>query len=55
MDNYEWALGTTARFGLAATDFATQARTPRPAARILAEVCRTNRLGRGMEEAAAVA
>ena len=32
MDNYEWAAGRTARFGLAQTDFATQARRPRPAA-----------------------
>ena len=32
MDNYEWSLGTAARFGLAATDFTTQRRSPRPAA-----------------------
>lgn len=32
MDNYEWAEGRTAKFGLAATDFETQERRPRPAA-----------------------
>lgn len=44
MDNYEWVKGTTARFGLAATDFATQERRPRAAMRLLAEVARTGRL-----------
>ncbi len=51
MDNYEWALGTTARFGLAETDFATQARTPRPAAGLFAEVCRANGLSLSPEKA----
>jgi beta-glucosidase len=32
MDNYEWAAGKTARFGLCETDYATQARRPRAAA-----------------------
>jgi beta-glucosidase len=32
MDNYDWAAGRTARFGLAATDFSTQERRIRPAA-----------------------
>ncbi|MCL6608918.1 MAG: family 1 glycosylhydrolase [Geminicoccaceae bacterium] len=44
MDNFEWAKGTTARFGLAATDLATLERRPRPAMRLLAEVARTGRL-----------
>jgi beta-glucosidase len=44
MDNYEWSLGTAPRFGLAATDFETQRRTPRPAATYFAEVCRRNAL-----------
>jgi len=41
MDNFEWALGTEARYGLAEVDFETQSRSPRPAARLLAEVSRT--------------
>ncbi len=44
LDNFEWAMGTKARYGLAAVDFATQSRSPRPAARLLAAVCRTNSL-----------
>jgi beta-glucosidase len=42
MDNFEWALGTQARFGLAAVDFQTQERTARPCATFYASVCRTN-------------
>ena len=37
-------LGHRARFGLAATDFATQERTPRPAAAYFADACKTNAL-----------
>ncbi len=44
MDNYEWSLGTGPRFGLFATDFATQQRSPRPAAAYFADVCRHNAL-----------
>lgn len=44
LDNFEWAKGTTARFGLAETDFATLERRPRPAMRLLAEVARSGRL-----------
>ena len=44
IDNYEWAEGFAARFGLAAVDFATQERFPRPAAATLAAVCRSGRL-----------
>jgi beta-glucosidase len=44
MDNFEWSLGTGPRFGLAATDFATQRRSPRPAATYFAVVCRDNAL-----------
>jgi hypothetical protein len=32
-DNYEWADGVRARFGLLGVDYATQARTVRPSAR----------------------
>ena len=35
MDNFEWSSGTAPRFGLAATDFATQERTPRPGRAVL--------------------
>jgi beta-glucosidase len=44
MDNFEWSLGTGARFGLAATDFTTQRRSPRPAAAYFAAVCTNNAL-----------
>ncbi len=44
MDNFEWALGTGPHFGLAATDFVTQRRSPRPAAAYFAEVCKHNAL-----------
>jgi beta-glucosidase len=44
IDNFEWALGTDPHFGLAATDYATQQHSPRPAAAYYAEVCRTNAL-----------
>jgi beta-glucosidase len=44
MDNYEWSSGTAPRFGLAATDFATQERSPRPAAAYFADVCKSNAL-----------
>jgi beta-glucosidase len=48
MDNFEWTSGTAPRFGLAATDFATQERIPRPAAAYFAEVCRRNALPDGL-------
>jgi beta-glucosidase len=32
IDNFEWAFGTAPKFGLAAVDFATQERRPRPVA-----------------------
>jgi beta-glucosidase len=44
MDNFEWSLGTGPRFGLLANDYATQTRTPRPAALEQARVSRTGRL-----------
>jgi beta-glucosidase len=42
MDNFEWALGTTARFGLFETDFATQERRPRPAAFLYRDLCQAS-------------
>lgn len=44
LDNYEWDLGFTQRFGLAGVDFRTQQRKPRPAAELYAAVCRSNEL-----------
>jgi beta-glucosidase len=43
-DNFEWAEGYSARFGLIACDPATQERRLRPSARLYAQICRTNRL-----------
>ena len=42
VDNYEWAEGWTTRFGLFALDQKTQERTPRPSARLFAEIARAN-------------
>ena len=42
MDNFEWTLGTAARFGLAAVDFQTQQRLPRPCVEDFMRVCRNN-------------
>jgi beta-glucosidase len=44
MDNFEWDLGMTPHFGLAAVDPASAERCPRPAAERLARICRENRL-----------
>jgi beta-glucosidase len=40
MDNFEWALGLTAPFGLYACDFETQKRTLRRAGAFFSEICR---------------
>jgi beta-glucosidase len=45
MDNYEWTSGRSARFGLAETDFTTQKRLPRPAARAFKTICEAGRSG----------
>jgi len=44
LDNFEWDLGTTPRFGLAAVDYATQQRRSRPAAELYATICKTNEM-----------
>ncbi|HEV2104673.1 MAG TPA: glycoside hydrolase family 1 protein, partial [Candidatus Eisenbacteria bacterium] len=44
LDNYEWADGYDARFGLIGVDFTTQVRHVRPSARKLAHVIRSNEL-----------
>ena len=41
VDNFEWAEGYAAKFGLLANDPLTQKRSLRPSARIFAEICRT--------------
>ena len=43
-DNFEWAEGYRARFGLIGVDFATQERTVRDSARFLGEAARRNAL-----------
>jgi beta-glucosidase len=47
LDNFEWAEGYAARFGLAGVDFLSQRRVPRPAAQLYAAVCRSNEVGCG--------
>jgi beta-glucosidase len=42
IDNFEWAAGTTARFGLAETNYTTQQRTVRQSAEAFARACRAN-------------
>ncbi len=43
-DNFEWAEGYTAKFGLIACDPVTQVRRLRPSARLYAQICRTNQV-----------
>jgi beta-glucosidase len=43
VDNFEWAEGWSTHFGLFAVDRRTQVRTPRPSARVYAEICRAAR------------
>ena len=42
LDNYEWSLGYSKRFGIVHVDFDTQERTPKSSARFYSEVIRTN-------------
>ncbi len=44
LDNYEWALGITKRFGLVAVDYEGLRRTPRPSAYRYKEICEQNAL-----------
>lgn len=44
LDNFEWAWGYSQRFGLVHVDFATQQRTPKRSAGVLAEIASTNAL-----------
>jgi len=43
-DNFEWAEGYSAKFGLIACDPVTQERRVRPSGRLYAEICRTNQV-----------
>jgi beta-glucosidase len=49
LDNFEWAEGYSAKFGLIACDPETQIRSLRPSARLYAEICRTGRLPASVE------
>ncbi|HYF94721.1 MAG TPA: GH1 family beta-glucosidase [Symbiobacteriaceae bacterium] len=44
LDNFEWSLGYTQKFGIVHVDTKTQKRTPKQSARFLQDVARTNRL-----------
>jgi beta-glucosidase/6-phospho-beta-glucosidase/beta-galactosidase len=44
IDNFEWAAGTAATFGLAAVDYATQERQARPCVADFTRVCRDGTL-----------
>lgn len=44
MDNFEWESGFAPRFGLFEVDYKSLKRTPRPSARIYAEICKENKL-----------
>ena len=48
VDNFEWDLGWTHRFGLWALDTETQKRTKRPSADLYAEICKENGLSSEM-------
>jgi beta-glucosidase len=42
LDNLEWSLGFSKRFGIVHVDFATQKRTPKRSARVYAEIVASN-------------
>jgi beta-glucosidase len=44
MDNFEWGVGYSVRFGIVHVDYSTQRRTPKLSARWYAKVIETNRL-----------
>jgi beta-glucosidase len=44
MDNWEWAEGFTARFGLIGVDFGTQQRTVKASGELYRRVCQGNAL-----------
>jgi beta-glucosidase len=44
IDNFEWSHGFAPRFGLYEVDYQNFVRTPRPAAKFYADICRNNRI-----------
>jgi beta-glucosidase len=52
LDNFEWAMGYEPRFGIVEVDRTTFGRTPKPSARWLGEVAKSNRLPAEVEEPA---
>jgi beta-glucosidase len=52
VDNFEWAEGYGAHFGLIAVDRRTQARTPKPSAEVYERICRTRSLQSSVESRA---
>lgn len=48
MDNFEWAEGVSARFGLYHNDYDTQERTLRDSGKFYAEICKTKKVSRGL-------
>ena len=48
LDNFEWSLGYSKRFGIVHVDFATQKRTLKDSARFYARVIATN--GRALSD-----
>ncbi len=48
MDNFEWAEGVSARFGLYHVDFETQARTLRNSGAFYAEICKHKEISKSM-------
>lgn len=45
MDNFEWALGYSKRFGIVHVDYTTQTRTTKASAQIISDVAKSNVLG----------
>merc|ERR1712176_1111978 len=53
MDNFEWSLGYSKRFGICHVDYKTQKRTPTASAKFISEVIKANALDIDEEDLAA--